>query len=120
MSKVPCGMGLAMSRIPGWVLPGPFGSLASVAVVDVVFADVVDDGAVGGGWCVAAGALGGGVPVAIGGADRGKAGASRNTVTAETQRPATKITPIARRSPVGDGRRPTVILSTAAPPVAIG
>ena len=109
-----------MSRIPGWVLPGPFGNLVSVAaVVRVVLVAVVGDGGDAVGVCVAAEALGKGVLVAIDGADRGKAGASRKTVIAETQRPATKITPIARRSPADRGRRTTVILSTAAPPVAI-
>ena len=121
-SKVPWGKGLAMSRIPGWVWPGPLGSFASVvSVVGAVFPDVVGDADDAADvWCGDAEPLGERVPVAIGDADRGNSGASRKTVIAETQRPATKITPNARRSPAGNGRRTTVILSTAAPPVAIG
>ena len=44
-SKLPSGSGLATSRMPGWVLPGPFGSFALVEVVgDVDVGAVVGDG----------------------------------------------------------------------------
>ena len=46
-SKLPSGSGLAMSRMPGWVVPGPFGSSASVGVV--VRVEVLGDGEADGG-----------------------------------------------------------------------
>jgi hypothetical protein len=77
-SKLPSGSGLAMSKIPGWVVPGPFGSLALVAVVvRVVVGEVLGDGEADGAWAVGTGTVSDGGPPASAGADRGSCGASR-------------------------------------------
>jgi hypothetical protein len=56
-----------MSKMPGWVVPGPFGSFA---LVEVVVRAAVGD-VVGG-----AGLVSDGGPPAFAGADRGSSGAS--------------------------------------------
>jgi hypothetical protein len=76
-SKLPSGSGLAISKIPGWVVPGPFGSFALVeVVVRVAVGEVVGDGDAEGAW-VGAGPVNDGGPPAFAGADRGSSGASR-------------------------------------------
>jgi hypothetical protein len=67
-----------MSKIPGWVVPGPFGSFALVeVVVRVDVGDVVGDGEAEGAWAVGAGLVSDDGPPAVAGADRGSPGASR-------------------------------------------
>lgn len=76
-SKLPSGSGLATSRMPGWVLPGPFGSFALVEVVgDVDVGAVVGDGEPEGVGPVESEVVAIGVPLAAAGADRGSSGAS--------------------------------------------
>ena len=74
MSKLPSGSGLAMSRMPACVVPGPFGSFALVGVV--VRVEVSGDGDPEGVVAVEFEAVGKGVALAISGADRGSSGAS--------------------------------------------
>ena len=74
MSKLPSGSGLATSRMPGWVVPGPFGSFALVGVV--VRVEVLGDGEPEGVVAVEFEAVGKGVPLAISDVDRGSSGAS--------------------------------------------
>jgi hypothetical protein len=62
-----------MSKIPGWVVPGPFGSFALVAVVvRVAVGEVAGDGEAAGAWLDSDG----GAPASAG-AERGSSGASR-------------------------------------------
>ena len=77
-SKLPSGRGLAINRIPGWVVPGPFGSFALVEVV-VRFAvdDLVGDGEAEGAWAVGTWLVSDGGASAFARADRGSSGASR-------------------------------------------
>ena len=49
-SKLPSGSGLAMTRMPGWVVPGPFGNFALVGVVVRDVGVVVGDGEPEGAW----------------------------------------------------------------------
>ncbi|HEX3205686.1 MAG TPA: hypothetical protein VHQ68_05560 [Propionibacteriaceae bacterium] len=67
-----------MSRIPGWVVPGPFGSFALVGVMGrvEVGAFLGDGEPEGVGAIVESEAVGKGVPLATAGADRGSSGAS--------------------------------------------
>jgi hypothetical protein len=60
--------------MPGWVVPGPFGSFALVGVV--VGVEVLGDGEPEGVVAVEFEAVGKGGPLAISGADRGSSGAS--------------------------------------------
>jgi hypothetical protein len=93
-----------MSRIPGSVVPGPFGSLTRLReVVGVELAEDVGDGKVEGAPEPDIVAAGKGALLSAVDVDRGNSGASWKTVTAKTHRPAIKITPIARRSPAGNG-----------------
>ena len=74
-SKLPSGSGLATSRMPGWVVPGPFGNFALVGVV--VVRDVgaaLGDGEAEGVGGVEFEAVG--VALATAGAERGSSGAS--------------------------------------------
>jgi hypothetical protein len=67
-----------MSKIPGWVVPGPFGSLALVeVVVRVAVGEVVGDGEAEGAWAVGAGPVSDGGAVVPAGADRESSGGSR-------------------------------------------
>jgi len=76
MSKLPFGSGLAMSKIPGCVVPGPFGSFVLAgAVVAVGSGEVV--GAAEGASAVAGGVGAEGVPLFAAGAARGSSGAVR-------------------------------------------
>ena len=76
-SKLPSGSGLAMSKMPGWVVPGPFGSFALVeVVVRAAVGDVVGDGEADGAWAGGAGLVSDDGPPAFAGADRGSSGAS--------------------------------------------
>jgi hypothetical protein len=76
-SKLPSGSGLAISKTPGWVVPGPFGSFALVEVVVRVAAGDVVGGDAEGAWAVGVGLVSDGGPSAFAGADRGSSGASR-------------------------------------------
>ena len=70
-SKLPSGSGLAMSKMPGWVVPGPFGSFALVeVVVRAAVGDVVGDGEAEGAWAGGAGLVSDGGPPAFAGASR--------------------------------------------------
>jgi hypothetical protein len=76
-SKLPSGYGLAMSRMPGWVVPGPFGGFALlVLVVRVDVGAVLGDGEPEGVGADEFETVGKGVPLAIAGAGRGSSGAS--------------------------------------------
>ena len=76
MSKEPPGSGLAMSRIPGLVVPGPFGSLTSFGgVVGTVRSGEVVEEAVGA--FAGEAELTEGAPPAGVEADRGRSGSSR-------------------------------------------
>ena len=66
-----------MSRIPGWVVPGPFGSFALVGAMGrVEVGAFLGDGDPEGVVAVEFEAVGKGVALAISGADRGSSGAS--------------------------------------------
>ena len=74
MSKLPSRNGLAMSRMPGSVIPGPFGSFPFGWVgVGAVFGETVPDGL----WLVDAETVGEFGPLAVVGADRGSSAATR-------------------------------------------
>jgi hypothetical protein len=73
MSKLPLGSGLAMSRIPGCVVPGPFGSFVLAGAVVVGSGEVV--GEAEGVSTVAGDAGAEGVPPSATGAARGSSGA---------------------------------------------
>jgi hypothetical protein len=71
-SKLPSGSGLAMSKMPGSVVPGPFGSFVSAgAVVGMGLGEVVGDGEAEGVRTVGVEAAADGALVATVGADRG-------------------------------------------------
>ena len=66
-----------MSRLPGCVVPGPFGSFTSVGVMGrVEVGAFLGDGEPEGVGALEFEAVGKGVPLAISGADRGSSGAS--------------------------------------------
>ena len=74
MSKLPSRNGLAMSRMPGSVVPGPFGRFPFGWVdVGVVFGEAMPDGM----WLVDAEAVGEFGLLAVVGADRGSSEATR-------------------------------------------
>ena len=75
-SKLPSGSGLATTRMPGWVVPGPFGNFALVGVVVRDVGVVLGDGEPEGVGAVEFEAVDRGVALAIAGADRGSSGAS--------------------------------------------
>jgi len=67
-----------MSKIPGWVVPGPFGSFTlEEVVVRVGVAEGVGDGEAEVASAVGAGLVSDGGTPAFAGADRGSSGASR-------------------------------------------
>lgn len=78
MSKLPSRNGLATSRMPGSVVPGPFGSFAFVWVgVAVGFGEGVADARGDGVWLFEAEAVGEFGLLEVVEADRGSSGTAR-------------------------------------------
>lgn len=77
MSKLPSRSGLAISRMPGSVVPGPRGSLTSAVVGGTRFADAVGDGDAAGFWLAGPAAVGEVVLLGATRAARGSCGAAR-------------------------------------------